>query len=147
LSGSGAAQGRSIAATTAAPASRAAAVAVSVSAAISAAAVAAFPVRVSLLALAVPSVFAVVAAAVGHPGLVIEKHLTAAAPTRAAVPAILPCLTSRCRVTPTAAVSPAAVAAATWRRFFEVFFLQEVRNKVIRYQFLKVRVLKETILL
>jgi hypothetical protein len=71
LSGSSVTQGHSVAATTAAPASRAAAVAVSISAAISAAAVAAFPVRVPLPALAVPSVFAVVAAAVGHPGLVI----------------------------------------------------------------------------
>jgi hypothetical protein len=66
----------------------------------------------SLPALAVPVVFGVVTAALTHPWLVIEKQLTASVSTRAAVPALLPCLASRSRISPTAAVATAAVAAA-----------------------------------
>ncbi len=65
----------SIPAATTTPSAMATAVADAIATAIAATAVAAFPGGMSLPALAVPVVFGVVAAALTHPWLVIEKHL------------------------------------------------------------------------
>ncbi len=113
--------GRSVPAASAAPATCTAAVAGSVAAPVSAASAAAavvLLVRVSLPALAVPSVLVlpIIATAVGCSGLVFKMPLAAAAAeasARPAVPPFFPGLTPGSWVASATAVAPTSVAAST----------------------------------